>query len=136
MTVLYPQVLVYEQDGLLAHLLRRLGKEGKWFVHEPRRLEACLRLLRRSHPKVVVIKVGHDLGRELTLLERVTALCPDAATVVVGDTHDRALAGLAWDLGAAFVLFPPLGRELLSEVVRHILHSQAGCGPAIEAGHG
>jgi hypothetical protein len=129
----YPLVLVYETDGLLAHVLRRADKvrEGNWSLREPRRLESCLRLLRRGGPSVLVLKVGKDLVRELTILERVSWLFPDTAAVVVGDAADNALAGLVWDLGAAYALFPPLPRELLPGIVAGLMESASA---APEAG--
>jgi hypothetical protein len=138
----HPQVLVYETDGLLANLLRRaqlLRREQPpdWSLREPRRLESCLRLLRGGHPSVLVLKVGHDLEQELTLLERVGRLYPDTATVVVGDAENPVLAGLAWDLGAAFVLFPPLPREHLLPVIAGLMRAAepAGRRASPEAGH-
>ena len=68
----YPQVLVYETDGVLAALLRRPDSSRAWSLREPRRLESCLRLLRRGGPSVLVLKLGRDLERELKLLARVT----------------------------------------------------------------
>jgi len=128
----HPQLLVYERDGLLAHLLRRTGKAGQprkpsdWSLRQPRRPETCLRLLSRGGPSLLVLEVGHDLERELTLLERVTWLHPETATVVVGDTEDAALAGLAWDLGATYVLFPPLPRDQLLDVTDALMARLAG----------
>ena len=128
----HPQVLVYERDGLLANLLRRTGKTGQarkptdWALREPRRLETCLRLLSRGGPSLLVLEVGHDLERELTLLERVSWLHPETATVVVGDAEDAALAGLAWDLGASYVLFPPLLRDQLLDVIDALMARLAG----------
>jgi DNA-binding NtrC family response regulator len=116
-----PQVLVYETDGRLAELLRRAGEARRWSLREPRRLESCLRLLERGGPSVLVVKVGTDLVRELTLLERVAWLYPDTAAVVVGDSENSVLAGLAWDLGATFVLFPPFTRHDLPDLVARLL---------------
>src|SRR5438876_1670208 len=107
----FPQVLIYENDGRIAELLRRENKSRRWSLREPRRPEACLRLLRRGGPNVLVLKVGTDLHQELTLLDRISWLFPDTATVVVGDTDNPVLRGLAWDLGAAAVLFPPQQRH-------------------------
>src|SRR4051812_34838381 len=98
----YPQMLVYETDGLLANLLRRANHNNAWLLREPRRIESCLRLLRGGHPSVLVLKEGQDLEREMTLLKRVSWLYPETATVVVGDAENPVLAGLAWDLGAAY----------------------------------
>jgi hypothetical protein len=117
----YPQVLVYEGDGRLAALLRPLTEERRWSLREPRQPEQVLRQLRRSDSAVLVLKLGRDLERELTLLDRVGWQAPGAATVVVGDGDQAALAGLAWDLGAGYVHFPPQPRELLVEVVAGLL---------------
>jgi DNA-binding response OmpR family regulator len=117
----FPQVLVYEGDGRLAALLRPLAERRRWSLREPRQPEQVLRLLRRSESAVLVLKLGRDLERELTLLDRVNWLAPGAATVVVGDGDHEALAALAWDLGAGYVHFPPQPRELLVEVVAGLL---------------
>jgi DNA-binding NtrC family response regulator len=131
----HPQILVYEQNSLLANLLRR-AKQQDWSLREPRQLESCLRLLRGGHPSVLVLKVGTDLERELTLLERVSWLYPDTATVVVGDAENAVLAGLAWDLGAAYVLFPPLPREQLPDVVAALLSAAVARGEGDFPGDG
>lgn len=120
----YPQVLVYESDGRLARRLQSLARTRKWFVREPRRLDACLRLLRGNNPCVLVLKIGSDVVRELALLEQVHWLCPEAATVVAGDTENPALAGLAWHLGASYVLFPPQPPDLLPVVVTHLMEAR------------
>lgn len=117
----YPQVLIYETDGRIAELLRREGKPRQWSLREPRRPEACLRLLRRGGPSVLLLKVGRDLVQELTLLDRVSWLFPDTATVVIGDSDNPALAGLIWDLGAALVLFPPQPRYALIDIISRLL---------------
>jgi hypothetical protein len=124
----YPQVLIYENDGRIAELLRREGKPRHWSLREPRRPEACLRLLQRGGPSVLVLKLGRDLLQELTLLDRVSWLFPDTATVVIGDSGNPVLAGLAWDLGAAFVLFPPLPRYSLIEVIGQLLEPHPAWG--------
>jgi hypothetical protein len=117
----HPQILVYESDGKLAVLLRPLAEERKWVLREPRQVAPCLRLLRRGGPGVLVIKAGRDLERELTLLEQVAWMCPETATVLVGDAESAVLAGLAWDLGATYVLFPPQPRERLPEIVAGLM---------------
>jgi hypothetical protein len=122
----HPQFLVVERDGLLANLLRRAGFDRTWSLREPRRLEACLRLLRQGGPSILVLAVGQDLERELTLLERVSWFYPDAATVAVGDAENPALTGLLWDLGATFVLLPPLPHDLLPDVLRGLMAGMTG----------
>jgi DNA-binding NtrC family response regulator len=117
-------VLVYENDGRIAEILRRESKSQRWSLREPRRPEACLRLLRRGGPNVLVLRVGTDLHQELSLLDRVSGLYPDTATIVVGDADNPALRGLAWDLGAVAVLFPPQQRHYLVDIVSRLLGPQ------------
>jgi len=57
----------------------------------------------------------------MALVEQVTWLFPETATVVVTDADNLPLVNLAWDLGARFVLHPPQVRELLAEVVSGFL---------------
>jgi hypothetical protein len=116
----HPQVVVWEGDGRLAALLRPLARERRWLLREPRQAAAVLRLLRRG-PAVVVLKAGRDLERELTLVERIARVFPDAAVILVADSDLARLAGLAWDLGAAYVLAPPLPRERLPELVAALM---------------
>jgi hypothetical protein len=115
----HPQVLIHERDGRLAALLRAAveARGLRWPVREPRDLAGCLRLLQRGGPAVLVVRAGRDLERDLTLLERVVWLHPQTAAVFVGDAEHAALAGIAWDLGARYVLLPPQSRELLPDVV-------------------
>jgi hypothetical protein len=121
----HPQILVYEADGRLAALLRPLAEEQRWLLREPRQGRACLRLLRRGGPGVLVIKAGRALEREFALLDRVSWLFPDTATVLVADVAHAGLAGLAWDLGAAYVLVPPHAREGLPDVVAGLMKPKA-----------
>ena len=118
-----PQVLVHERDGRIAALLRAAleGRGLRWPVREPRDLAGCLRLLRPGGPSVLVVRAGRDLERELTLLERVAWLHPDAATVFVGDAEHVPLLGIAWDLGARYVHLPPQPRELLAEIAIQLM---------------
>jgi DNA-binding NtrC family response regulator len=114
------QVLVYESDGRLANLLRTLcGKQG-WRLRELRHGESVIHVLGEG-AEVLVLRLGRDLAEEMTLLEQVSWTFPEAATVVVGDVDHPELASLAWDLGAAFVLLPPLSRDQLPEIVAGLM---------------
>jgi hypothetical protein len=113
------QVVIYESDGRLTALLRDRAAAQHWWLREVRHPGAALKLLRRGG--VLLLRVGQDLERELALLERAARLYPGAPAVVVGDSTNPALAGLCWDLGARFVLFPPAPRELLADVVAGLL---------------
>ena len=121
-----PQIVVYEKDGRLKLQLEGLAAQRRWALREARQPETCLRLLARGGPAVLVVKAGRDLERELALLERAAWLYPDAPAVLVADGDRPALAGLAWDLGAACVLFPPQPRERLPEIVAGLLGEKEG----------
>jgi DNA-binding NtrC family response regulator len=116
-----PQIVVYEKDGRLKLQLEALAEQRRWALREARQPETCLSHLSRGGPAVVVIKAGRDWERELVLLERVTWLYPQAAVVLIGDGDPSQLAGLAWDLGAAYVLLLPQPRERLAEIVAGLI---------------
>jgi DNA-binding NtrC family response regulator len=124
--VRYRQVIVYEADGRLAALLRPLATQRAWSLREPRQVDACLSLLERRGPAVVVVKAGRDLERELALVEQVRWRHPDVAVVVVGEAAHVRLAGLAWDLGASWISLPPQGADDLPEVVAGLLGTDTG----------
>ena len=117
----HPQLLVYESDGRLAGLLRPLADKHKWLLREPRQLSACLRLFGRGGPGVLVLRAGRNVERELAALEQVSWLYPDAATVLVGEGDQAWMSGLAWDLGATYVLLPPQVRERLPDLVKGLM---------------
>jgi hypothetical protein len=119
----HPQVVVYEGDGRLAQLLRQPLRACRWALREPRQRDVCLRFLRGGGPTVFVLKLGVNLEQELPLLERAQALAHGARTVVVGDLQNEPLANLAWDLGASFVLFPPMPHDWLPDIVGRLMHS-------------
>jgi DNA-binding NarL/FixJ family response regulator len=120
----HPQLLIHEGDGRLAAMLRPLAEARKWSMREPARAGDCVGALRRGGPAVVVVKVGRDLEREMTLLEEMHRLRPEAAVVVVGEAVHAPLIGLAWDLGASYVLLPPEPRERLPEIVAGLMGAQ------------
>jgi DNA-binding NarL/FixJ family response regulator len=118
----YPRVLVCEHGGRIAASFRELPLDPKvWTVHEPRRLEDCVEHLREPGPAVVILKLSRDLQQELELLERVNWWFPETACLVVSDTDNPALVGLAWDLGARYVLAPPQSCDLLPKLAAAFL---------------
>lgn len=129
----YPQLLVYETDRRLVGLLQRLADKNNWLLREPRHPSAVLRLLDRAGPGVLILRLSRDLERELVMLEQVSWLYPDAATVLVADSEQRGLFGLAWDLGVRWVLLTPHTRERLEEIVLHLMQRYQ---PAVRANGG
>jgi DNA-binding NtrC family response regulator len=116
-----PQLIVYESEGWIADLLRGTAGTWKWTLRELRDPDACLRSLRQG-PAVMVLELAGNLEDGLALLERLTRLCPEAPVVVVAATAGD-LVGLAWDLGAAYVLAPPQPRDALLTVVLGLMET-------------
>jgi len=128
----HPQLVILERDGRLAQLLRPAAEAQRWALRAPRQVEPCLRLLEGDTPTVFVLHVGGKLERELGLLERLHGRGRTLRTVAVGDIANDPLAELVWDLGASFVLFPPLSRDLLPGVVTGLMTSAIGRLPTRE----
>lgn len=118
-----PRIVVFEPDGRLLGQVRALADARRWLLRDAATPDAVLKLL-AGGPTVLLVRVGRDLERELTLVERVAWLHPEVATVVVGDSDLVAVAGLAWDLGARAVLIPAPEREVLRETVSRLLSGE------------
>jgi len=119
----HPQIVVFESDSLLARQLQETARGFGWLLRESRQTPACVKLLRAGGPTVLVLRVGRDLRRELAFLDNVHSQLPDIPVIVVGNTENPALMSLAYDLGAAFVLFPPAPRLQLGGLTEHLLQA-------------
>jgi hypothetical protein len=128
--VQHTQLLVYESDGRLAALLRPLAESNAWFLRQPRQTEACLRLLERGGPAVLVVRAGRDLEQELSLVDLVRFRHPDVHVVLVCGAEHARLVGLAWDLGASWVcLFPQPAGDLATVIAGLLGATAPGGGP-------
>lgn len=119
------QVLTYGIDGVLAEQLRAMAQTQRFRLRETSQLNACLNLVQSSPPSVLVLVLGRHLEGELSLVEQAHACSPGTAIIVVGETSNPVLAGLAWDLGATYALFPPTPVERLAELVTRLLPGAA-----------
>jgi hypothetical protein len=115
------QIQTYGVEGVLAEQLRELAQTKRIWLRETNQISACQSLLQSALPTIFVMVLGRDLERELTLLEEVHACLPGTATIVIGEADNPALAGLVWDLGATFALFPPTPIESITEVINSLL---------------
>jgi DNA-binding NtrC family response regulator len=118
------QVVTHGVDGALAERLRELAQTKGFRLRETSQLSACANLLDSSSPSVLVVVLGRDLERELALLELAHASMPRTATIVIGEADHPVLAGLAWELGATFVLFPPMPVEWLGDLLENMLRTE------------
>jgi DNA-binding NarL/FixJ family response regulator len=116
-----PQIIAYGVEGRLAEQLQEWAQTQRCWAREVQHLQACRNLLRTAAPAVLVLRLGRDVERELALLAQAHELFPATATIVLGDSDNSALAALAWDLGAHYVLFPPTPAETLPSILEHML---------------
>lgn len=123
----HPQVVVYESDGWLAGQVSQLSKDHSWLVRESRQAEACLNFLGEARPSILLLKVERRLVDELALLAALCEKVPDCPVVVFSDVkmenaqQRSSLATLAYDLGARYVMFPPLTRSVIEDVVAGLM---------------
>jgi chemotaxis response regulator CheB len=123
----HPQVVVYESDGSLAKMVRRLAEERSWLVRESRQPEACISLLADNRPAVLVLKLERELMDGMSLLNQASARAPDCPVIIVSDVkmegaEQRAqLSALAFDLGARYVLFPPLQQPVIDDLISGLM---------------
>lgn len=144
----YPQVIVFERDGRCAWLLKELCAERRWSLRESRQVEGCLRLLRGGGPVLLVVRIVDRPGKEpsaeereqerklreraFQLIDRAAALRPDITIVAVSEQVEPALAALAWDLGAAYVLTPPEPLSNLRALAGHFMTPATASTPGEE----
>lgn len=124
----HPQVIVLETDGWLAKQLRELAGESRWLVQPARSVDAALALARGRGPAVLLVQVEltEDRPEPLALVAETHRLAPDVPVVVVSDVKLPDAERAAWtaalfDLGVRYVLFPPLTRPVLEDVVSGLM---------------
>jgi DNA-binding NtrC family response regulator len=115
------QIVTFGLEGSLAESLRELAQARRIWLRETSQYAACQSLVSSTAPLVFVLVLGKDLEREMAMLDLVHAALPETAVIVVGEADNPTLAGLAWDLGATYVLFPPTLIEVIGEVIARCL---------------
>jgi hypothetical protein len=124
----HPHLVVFAFDDWLAKQLRELAAESRWLLREVRQPGACLALLSDPRPTVLFAQLDPhaDTAAPLALVGDVHRQSPDVAVVVVsdvklGDDDRAAWTAAALDLGARYVLFPPLSRPVLEDVASGLM---------------
>lgn len=128
-----PQLIVLEYDGWLARNLSDLAAEGAWLVRDVRETAAALTLARDRGPGVLIVQVepADDKPEPLALIATVRRERPDVPVVAVSDVKLNDADRVAWtaalfDLGARYVLFPPLTKPVLEDVVSGLMAGAVG----------
>jgi hypothetical protein len=124
----HPQVIVLDADGWLAKQLRELAAESRWLVRPARTADTALSLARGRSPAVLVVQFepGEDKPAALALVADAHRLAPGVPVVAVADAKMPDAERAAWtaallDLGARYVLFPPLTKSVLEDVVSGLM---------------
>jgi len=117
----HAQILGYGIEGRLAEVLQEWAQGRGVWLREVSHAKTCLNLLRKGGGGVLVLRVANDLEKELSLLETVGRLFPATRALVVLSSDDPHLAAMAWDLGASFVLAPPLPVEKIGDLLAGLL---------------
>jgi transposase InsO family protein len=125
----FPQLVVLALDDWLGRQVAELARRRRWLLREARQFGAAMRMLTPPRPTVLLAQL--DPRREqadgLQFLADVHIQCPDTATVAVSDVkinHDaeRSLwTATVLDLGARAVLYPPLTKPVLEEIVDRMM---------------
>jgi hypothetical protein len=123
-----PRIVVLEADGWLAKQLRELAAENRWLVKSTRSSDAVLSLLQGRCPVVLLVQFepAEDRPAPLALIPEVHRRVPAVPVVAVADSKLPDAERAAWtaallDLGARYVLFPPLTRVVLEDVVSGLM---------------
>jgi hypothetical protein len=123
----FPQIIVFEHDGWLAKQLRELAGESRWLVQGARTVDAALSLAaRRPTVLLVLFEPGADKPEPLQLVADVHRAAADTPVVAVADVKLPDAERAAWtaalfDLGARLVLWPPLTKPVLEDVVSGLM---------------
>jgi hypothetical protein len=124
----HPRVIILDSDRSLARLLRELVGESRWLVHEPARSDTALSLVREAGPAVLVVQFepGDEKAERCALVGDSHRLAPDVPVVAVSDAKMPDADRAAWtavllDLGARYVLFPPVTKPVLEDVVSGLM---------------
>lgn len=136
-----PQLVLFDPDGWVGRQLAELAAENRWRVRPARTTAAALAHARERRPTLLVVRIdpGAADAAAVALVADAHRLAPDAAVVAVSDEklseHDRAAwTAVLFDLGARFVLFPPLSKPVLEDVASGLLAAAAGAAPPPAAG--
>jgi hypothetical protein len=123
-----PQIVVLELDGWIAKQLRELVGENRWLIEPTRSIDKAMSLVRDRRPCVFIVQLEPEEAKPepLKMIEEIHRTAPDVPLVAVSDVKLPDAERAAWtaallDLGARYVLFPPLMKTVLEDIVSGLL---------------
>ena len=124
----YPQIIVYADHDRLEAEVRTLAAEHRWLLRPVRQARALASAVRDLRPTVVLLEAdpADNSATGLELLCETHLARPDVPVVVVSPRKlplpDRTYWSAAvMDIGAAFVVFPPLERSVLEDLTANMM---------------
>lgn len=127
----YPQILILDTGEAIETELRELAARQRWMLRSVQQTRALRSALQEMRPSVVCLNV--DPSDEQVALLTVLSECqfdfPQVPFLVISskklpEPQRSHWAAAALDLGARFVLFPPLIRSVLEDLVRGMMTEQ------------
>ncbi len=123
-----PQILTLAFDDWLAKQLRTMAAEHRWLTSDWRQPAAVRAALAEPRITVLLIQVDPhaDSSPGLSLLTELHRTHPDVAMIVISDGKLPDEERTRWtaavmDLGATYVLFPPLTGPVLEDLVGGVM---------------
>lgn len=127
-----PQLVVLDPE--IARQLADHAAENRWLVRSAKTLFAARELTRDRRPTVVFLTFSPADPAVVELVADLHRTVPDTAVVAVSDEKlsepDRAAwTAVLMDIGARYVLFPPLTKPVLEDLASGLMQG-AVLGPA------
>ncbi len=111
------ELLALGIEGPLSDRLAAWSHDHGLWYRPLQNASALTNLLRKGSRGLLLVRVGRDLVGELETLRDAAHEFPEVTTIAFGDRDHPLLEGLAYDLGASAVVFPPSGVEELFELL-------------------
>jgi len=129
-----PQLVLFDSDGSVGRHLADLAAENRWLVRPAKTLAAARELARDRRPTVAFLTFSPADPEVVGLVAELHHSAPDAVVVAVSDEKLSEPDRAAWtaelmDLGARYVLFPPLTKPVLEDLASGLMRGGAH-GPA------
>lgn len=119
-----PQVVVFAADDWLANQLREAVAGHRWLLREVRQLGAFTGQFEERRPSIAILPfdwrdVRPDLAEAIAFVGKEH---PEVAIIAVGDSkipegHQPEWTAALLDLGCRWVLYPPVTRAVLEDLL-------------------